>query len=218
MQTSDTSVASPAGRRADLRPVLTRVAWWSILLGLVMEALLLLLRLDKLPELQPAAEGLGRVTWSLIVCLGLGLGKVLSEDKAFWMGLAGLVSAPVAFTAAQAVQKTVTEIATSVESGPLNPALLGVAALRGVEYLVLGAILAVLSQRKSRPALFLAAGLVVGVVFGGILLALTPAALGSVAALLGWVVNEVMFPMGCAAVLYGAGVVSKAVGAGGAAA
>ena len=79
---------------AYLRRTLTRVAWWSILLGLIMEGLLLVIRLDKLPHLQPVGEGLGKVTWSLIVCLGLGIGKVLSEDKPFWMGLAGLIAAP----------------------------------------------------------------------------------------------------------------------------
>jgi hypothetical protein len=195
-----------------LRPALTRIAWWSILLGLLMEALLLVLRLNKLPELQPVAESLGKVTWSLVVCLGLGIGKLLSENKAFWMGLAGLISAPVAFTAAQAVQRTVTELATSVESAAVTPALIAVGALRGVEYLVLGAILAVLAQRGSRPALYLVTGLVVGLVFGGILLLLTPAALGSLAAILGWAVNELLFPMGCAVVLYGAEVISKGTG------
>jgi hypothetical protein len=213
MPSSDSSAAAAvAGGRANPRPVLTRVAWWAILLGLVMEALLLLLRLDKLPELQPLAESLGKVTWSLLVCLGLGVGKVLSEDKAFWMGLAGLVSAPVAFTAAQAVQRAVTELTSSVEAAPMTADMLAVAALRGVEYLILGAILAVLAQRKSRPRLYLAAGLAVGVVFGCILLFVTPAAVGSLAELLGWAVNELLFPMGCALVLYGAGVIGKTVG------
>ena len=218
METSRSSATSSAARRsADLRPVLTRVAWWSILLGLLMEALLLVLRLDKLPQLQPAAESLGKVTWSLVVCLGLGIGKVLSENKPFWMGLAGLVSAPLAFTAAQAVQRTVSELTSSLAAAPITPVLIAVGALRGVEYLILGAILAVLAQRESRPAFYLAAGLAVGVVFGGILLLLTPAAAGSIAALLGWAVNELLFPMGCAVVLYGAGVVSKAVRTSGAA-
>jgi hypothetical protein len=208
MQTSD----SPTVRRsADLRPVLTRVAWWSILLGLLMEALLLVLRLDKLPQLQPVAEGLGKVTWSLLVCLGLGIGKVLSENKPFWMGFAGLVSAPLAFTAAQAVQRTVSELTSSVTAAPVTGALIAAGAFRGVEYLCLGAILAVLAQRESRPASYLAAGLATGVVFGGILLVLTPGAAGSIAGLLGWAVNELLFPMGCAVILYGAGVISKSV-------
>ncbi len=212
MQISSSSAPSPAAHRsADLRPVLTRIAWWSILLGLLMEALLLLLRLDKLPQLQPAAESLGKVTWSLLVCLGLGIGKVLSENRSFWMGLAGLVGAPVAFTAAQAVQRTVSEFTSSVTAAAITPALIAVGALRGVEYMCLGAILAVLSQRESRPVFYLAAGLAVGVVFGGIVLLLTPSAAGSLAGLLGWVVNEILFPMGCAAVLFVGGVISKAV-------
>jgi hypothetical protein len=211
MKTAHPVSQSAAARSTDLRRTLTRVAWWSILLGLLMEALLLIIRLDKLPQLQPVGEGLGKVTWSLVVCLGLGIGKVLSEDKPFWVGLAGLVGAPAAFTAAQAVQRTVTEIMSSVAAAPISRTLVAIGALRGVEYLCLGALLAVLAQRKSRPALYLAAGLAIGVVYGGIVLLLTPGAAGSVAGLLGWAVNELLFPMGCAAVLYGAGVISKAV-------
>jgi len=195
---------------AYLRRTLTRVAWWSILLGLIMEGLLLVIRLDKLPHLQPVGEGLGKVTWSLIVCLGLGIGKVLSEDKPFWMGLAGLIAAPLAFTAAQAVQRTVTELMSSIASAPVTPMLIALGALRGVEYLCLGAALAILAQRKSRPGAYLVAGLTVGVIFGAIVLLLTPTTTRSVAGLLGWGVNELLFPMGCAVILYGAGVINRA--------
>lgn len=210
MTTSQTQQSLPDARdRTDLRRTLTRIAWWSILLGLLMQALLLVIRLDKLPQLQPVSEGLGKITWSLLVCLGLGIGKVLSEDKPFWVGLAGLIGAPVAFTAAQAVQRTVAELTSSVASAPVSSTLIALGALRGVEYLCLGAALAVLAQRKSKPRVYLAAGLVVGVVFGAIVLVLTPATTQSVAGLLGWGVNELLFPMGCAAVLYGAGVISR---------
>jgi hypothetical protein len=192
---------------------LTRVAWWSILLGLLMEALLLLIRLNALPQLQPAAEGLGKVTWSLLVCMGLGVGKVLSEDKPFWVGLAGLVSAPLAFTAAQAVQRTVTELTTSIAAAPLSSTAIALGALRGVEYMILGAILASLSKRNSKPRSYVTAGLVVGIVFGLIVLFLTAATIATPAAFLAWAVNELLFPMGCAAVLYGSKVVGKAVSA-----
>jgi hypothetical protein len=50
----------------------------------------------------------------------------------------------------------------------------------------------------------------VGVVFGAIVLLLTPTITRSVAGLLGWGVNELLFPMGCAVILYGAGVVNRA--------
>ncbi len=212
MKTQHSPASSAAARdRAGLRPTLTRVAWWSILLGLLMEGLLLVIRLDRLPQLQPISEGLGKVTWSLLVCGGLGIGKVLSEGKPFWVGLAGLISAPLAFTAAQAVQKTVSELTSAIASAPASPILIALGALRGVEYLCLGAVLAILAKRKSRPTLYLTAGLTVGVVFGAIVLLLTPATAGSVSGLLGWGVNELLFPMGCALVLYGAGVVSRTV-------
>ena len=124
MQTNDALASSAAARGGtDLRRTLTRVAWWSILLGLIMEVLLLVIRLDKLPQLHPVGEGLGKVTWSLVVCLGLGIGKVLSEDKPFWMGLAGLIAAPLAFTAAQAVQERC-PLTSTIAGGPITPALI----------------------------------------------------------------------------------------------
>lgn len=197
-----------AENAAHLRGTLARAAWWSILLGLLMEALLLLIRLD-MPRIQAIGEALGKITWSVIVCLGLGIGKVLSEDQPFWMGLAGLMGAPLAFTAAQAVQKTVTELTTSVASGPMSRTVIELGAVRGAEYLCLGAALAIIAGRRGRFHHHLAAGLIAGIVFGVIILALTPATTKSVVGLLSWGVNELIFPMGCAAVLYGTGAVKK---------
>ena len=99
---------------------------------------------------------------------------------------------------------------SSIAAAPVTPMLIALGALRGVEYLCLGAALAILAQRKSRPGAYLVAGLTVGVVFGAIVLLLTPTTTRSIAGLLGWGVNELLFPMGCAVILYGAGVINRA--------
>jgi hypothetical protein len=65
--------------------------------------------------------------------MGLGAGKLLSEGKPFWVGLTGLIGGPVAFSAAQAVQRTVSELTTWIEAAPVTPTLIAVGALRDVE-------------------------------------------------------------------------------------
>jgi hypothetical protein len=49
-----------------------------------------------------------------------------------------------------------------------------------------------------------------GVVFGATVLLLTPTTTRSVAGMLGWGVNELLFPMGCAVILFGAGIINRA--------
>ncbi len=182
-------------------PSFWHVAWWSIVLGLGMEALLLLIRSNQLTNLQPIAEACGKVTWALLVCLGLALGRVLSSEKPFWVGLTGLTTAPVAFTAAQGIQKTVGQLLSA--SGAVGGASITLAAVRGVEYMCLGTALAVISKRtEGGPRPHFLAGQINGLVFGGLVLLLTPATKTSVVSMLSWGVNEVVFPVGCAMVLY----------------
>ena len=70
-------------------PTLVRVAWLSIGLGLAMEVLLLVLAIT-LGNAQSAKPFLAdltqKVTWSVIVCVGLAIGKLASKAH---LGLAG---------------------------------------------------------------------------------------------------------------------------------
>ncbi len=151
--------------------------------------------------MQPIAEASGKVTWALLVCLGVALGKVLSSDKPLWVGFSGLTSAPVAFTAAQGVQKAVGQLLSL--GGAVAAATVAVAAVRGIEYMCLGTALATIARRApDGPRPHLLAGLITGLVFGGLVMLLTPATRSSAGALLSWGVNELVFPMGCAFVLY----------------
>jgi uncharacterized membrane protein YeiB len=81
--------------------------------------------------------------------------------------------------------------------------------LKGVEYACLGLIVLWLRRQDWSAAVHHAgAGLLVGLLFGGLLLFFTERSAAdplTTAALEAWVVNELLFPAGCALILFGAG-------------
>ncbi len=93
---ASTSTASPK-----LGANLLRIAWLSILLGFVMEAVKLLSAagVGIFPELNltVVADLVGQVSWSTIVCVGLAIGTAVSKFRASLMGFLGLLSAPISF-------------------------------------------------------------------------------------------------------------------------
>lgn len=190
----------------DLKAILIRVAWLSILLGLGMQALLVLVRIGNIQELQPlAAELVQKVSWAFVVCMGLGVGMGVSQAYPPAMGLAGLIAAPVGFYVARSLHKGTSELleisaATAFAAGP-DPFL--IALLRGVEYLCLAAAIGWLGQRVWAGAkAYIAVGLVAGLLFGGMLLVLTSKTAPSAATLFAWGINELLFPVGCSLILF----------------
>jgi hypothetical protein len=198
---------------------LVRVAWLAILLGLAMEGLLLLLGtgFGELLGLEPIVAGLVKnVSWSVFVCVGLALGTTLSKIRVPAMGLLGLLAAPLAFEVSRVLHKgTLEALAVSGGGGDdLSPLL--VAVIKGLEYGCLGIAVAWLGRRPWGGAVaHMAAGLVVGLVFGGLILSLL---LGSspqppAAELVSRGMNEVLFPVGCALALFSAGALGERVAA-----
>ncbi|HEX8230415.1 MAG TPA: hypothetical protein VF826_14035 [Chloroflexia bacterium] len=198
-------VATPKVRQekpSSLRATLTRVAWLAILLGLVVEVLLVASRMGALPFEAAVAELVNRVSWSVIVCVGLALGDTLAEDKPLWLGLSGLATAPLAFTIARGLHKGTSELLEA--KAPLEsiaPLLAG--SIRGLEYMCLGLAIFWLSRRvRASAPVYIGTGLLIGLVFGLVMLALNPAVMSSMATMLVWSVNELLFPVGCALVLF----------------
>jgi hypothetical protein len=185
------------------------VCWLSILLGLVIQILLLAAStaFGHAPPLNPLIVDLAqRITWSTIVCASISVAMVASKLPASFMGLAGMLSASVAFRIARAVQKGVGAAlgaAPVVAKGP-SPLVLGL--IKAVEYGCLSAILAWMLKRKDRGAIVHAAiGLSMGVFFGSIVLSYTywtNSKLLSVADVASRGLNEVLFPVGCSLVLF----------------
>jgi hypothetical protein len=198
-----------------LRKVL-RVAWLSIGLGMALEVLLLTVAAyagtagdSPKPFI---ADLVQKVSWSFLVCVGIAFGTVAAKARAGVMGLLGLISAPVAFTTAKSLHKAVSQAMGMVGGAAVaGPSPLLIAALKVVEYGVLGAALGWLG-RSARGSLGAHVGLgaLAGIVFGGTIVGVTVAAgaQADLVSLLGRGIDEVLFPVGCALVLYA----SEAIG------
>jgi hypothetical protein len=196
--------AAPPGPWATL----LRVAWLAILLGVLLQLALLLVAVGfgTAPSPGPLlAETLKTVSWSLLVCVGVALGRVAAKGRLPLEGVTGLLAAPLALTAANTVQKGVAE-AVDATGVPAGPAPLWVLAIKAVEYGCLGLALNWVGRRAWHSALgHLAVGLMVGVVFGGVFLTVVvqsaPTPL-STPSLLARGLNELLFPVGCALVVF----------------
>jgi hypothetical protein len=187
---------------------LLRVAWLAIALGLLLQLAVLLVAAGFGMGISPRpvlAETFKTVSWSLLVCVGVALGRVAAKGRVPLEGVTGLLAAPLALTAANAVQKGVAE-AVNAAGVPAGPAPLWVLALKAAEYGCLGLALEWVGRRAWGSALgHLAVGLMTGVVFGGVFLAVivhsAPTPL-SAPSLLAKGVNELLFPVGCALVVF----------------
>lgn len=207
------SVASP-----NLGVKLLRVAWLAIALGIAMEGLLLLLGAGLGKSLglgSIVADLVKNVSWSVFVCCGLAVGTAVAKARVPVMGLLGLLAAPTAFEVSRALHKGTLEAMATTGGGDeaLSPVLVGI--IKGVEYGCLGLAIAWVGQRPwGGAAAHVAVGLLVGLVFGGTIVALT---MGSTppppaADALSVGVNEVIFPIGCSLVLFSAGALGKRMG------
>lgn len=189
------------------------VAWMAIALGLVMQFLVLLVQASagKTPAIPAfAADAMQKVSWSFLVCAGLAAGSLARSARGAAMGLAGFLSAPVAFTAARSLHKSVQQ-ALSIAGSATAASPVILAGIKAVEYACLGFLLARLSGRPQTGAKAHAlTGLGVGVVFGGFIvwtITRSAAQAGTVMAtpaVVSTAVNEILFPVGCSLVIHAA--------------
>jgi hypothetical protein len=196
--------AAPPGPWATL----LRVAWLAILLGLLLQLAVLLVAIGFGTAPRPGpllAETLKTVSWSLLVCVGVALGRVAAKGQVPLEGVTGLLAAPLALTTANIVQKGVAE-AVVAAGVPAGPSPVWVLAIKATEYGCLGLALGWVGRRAWGSALgHLAVGLLTGVIFGGLFLTVaaqtapTPLATPS---LLARGLNELLFPVGCALVVF----------------
>jgi hypothetical protein len=186
---------------------LLRVAWLAIVLGVLLQLALLLVAAGFGMGSSPGtvlAETFKMVSWSLLVCVGVALGRVAAKGRLPLEGVSGLLAAPLALTAANAVQKGVAE-AVDAAGVPAGPAPLWVLAIKAVEYGCLGLALEWVGRRAWGSALgHLAVGLLTGVIFGGLFLAVVQSAPNplSTPSLVAKGLNELLFPVGCALVVF----------------
>lgn len=209
------SGADTAPARADqtssntlLQRLLT-VAWMAILLGLVFELLFIAVSIGfsgQLGDWKPfVADFVQKVSWSTIVCIGLALGTTAAKARGAVMGLLGLISAPLAFTLARMLHKAAQQL-LSIPPGAATQFPVAVALTKAIEYGCLGLALGwIVRQRWGGLAAHAGFGLLAGLVFGGVIvLILQNASQVPPPKLAAQAVNEVLFPVGCSIVLYGA--------------
>lgn len=193
-----------------------KVAWLAVLLGIGMEVLLLLIasKMGAMPAFKPVvADLVQKISWSVVVCAGLACGTAAAKAPKAAMGLSGFIAAPVAFQAARALHKSTLEaLAIAGPAAGEVPAPLTLALIKAVEYACLGVALAVIGKRVSGAKHYALAGFVTGLVFGGLIIALTlvfsPQA-PTFHALIAKAFNEVVFPVGCSLVLFAATAMGK---------
>lgn len=189
---------------------LLRVAWLAILLGLAMEVVLLVVAGAGgfVGAGTVVADLVKSVSWSVFVCVGLALGTTVARAQVPLMGLLGLLAAPVAFEVSRALHKGTLQ-ALSVaggETGDPSPMLL--ALVKGVEYGFLGLAVGWVGGRPWGGLMaHVSVGLLVGLIFGGAMLAFSFASAPQPVPggeLLSRGINELLFPVGCALVLFSA--------------
>lgn len=202
--------AGSPSSRSTVRRIVT-IAWLAILLGFAMQALVLSARVSaggQVPGARFLADLVQGITWSVLVCFGVSMGTILVKLRAVLAGILAAVCTPVAIGAANAGQK-VMAASLGAAGQPAALPLVVIAALKAVEYGLLGWALGRMVERGTQgPAPFLLAGAATGLVFGGSITALTWQAIAAggaapeLARIVGVGVNEVLFPVGCALVIF----------------
>lgn len=190
---------------------LATIAWMAIVLGLVIQALILAGKLasgGSFPGPSILADMAQGVTWSLIVCLGVGIGAMVMRASLTLAGFIGFVAAPLGLGAAKGVQQGINQLIDTPQSA-VSVALLVVAAIKAFEYGFLTyRLTGMVREQRGHLRPYLVLGLGTGAVFGGLIVLVTwqfTRLAGSSLALPGLVglgINELLFPAGCALVIF----------------
>jgi hypothetical protein len=216
MNMPDASVAATTADTITVDPhrVLKRIALialCAIALGFLMQGLILVVKLSAgapFPGARFIVDLAQGVTWSFLVCAGVGIGTSIMKARAALVGLLAMACAPLAIAMAKSSQKVMASV-VGVADQPAVLSLATISGLRAIEYGLLGWWLGTLARREvSHAAPYLKAGASLGVFFGGAIAALTyQVALSKGLSpappqILSSIVNEVAFPIGCAFVIY----------------
>ena len=200
-----------------LKDTILRVAWFSILLGFAIEAILVVVALSagKADGPRPFVADLAqKLSWSVIVCIGLALGKAVSELRDVSMSVAGFLAAPLGFTIATSLHKGASEVlslAAGTPAGGPSPFLLGT--LKALEYGFLGWYLGGLEKKPVKRARdYVMRGIAAGLIFGGMILYVISKSVPqpmAAADLVAKGINEFLFPVGCSLVIFASSALNR---------
>lgn len=191
-------------------------AWASVLLGLCIQGLLVLVALgfgQSLSWPKLLADGARTLSWSMLVCVGTSIGLAALRLRAPIMGLLGLMFGPIGFNVAKTVHKSASQALGMQAETISNAIVIQFTIVRAAEYLLLGLVIGYISRQKwGGFKAHLLAGLFAGLLFGAVMIGLlysnatkpVPTAM-----VVSRAVNEVLFPIGCSIVLFGANALGK---------
>ncbi len=186
-----------------------QVTWISISLAFAIEVLLILASaiFFNAGAVKPFLADLAqKITWSVIVCLGLAAGRTVAQERENFMGLAGFLAAPIGFFLANLLHQSVAQALLLAPSGNTSVPVSLIAFIKAVEYGCLGLLLEWIEKRpRKNLGAYLSAGLIVGNAFGGmILFAIIQTANHPLtnAEYLAKAINEIIFPIGCSLVIF----------------
>lgn len=157
---------------------------------------------------QLAVDVANGVTWSFLVCSGVGLGTAMARTHG---NMAGALISMVAAGLATDIATDARIVVGNYVGIGLEPAMLTATArgvIHAVEFGVLGWIFASLAARNEPGRRFLIAAAKVGLLFGGTIVLMTNQAAESMGfslsnpRLAALSINEIVFPIGCAMVVY----------------
>jgi hypothetical protein len=178
-----------------IRINLVRVAGLAAGLGLLMEGLLVIGG-DASATLSSLLD---KGLWPFLVCMAVAIGLSVANGVPARAGAFALIATPAAFLAAKVFQKSMSSLMGGLAPGQFvtEPMLLE-AGLRAVEYAVLAAGLVWLGRRTQAGALVhVALGAGLGLVSGLVIALLLPSD-----SVIGWFVEELVFPAGCALIVF----------------
>ena len=199
----------------DFVRTLLNVAWLSIGFGVALELLLLLVATfsGTFSSIKPfIADCVQKVTWSFFVCVGLAIGTAAGKLKAQVMGVLGFLSAPAGFYIARALHKGATQALALSGAAPGGPAPLLIASIKAIQYATLGWLIGQVKDDEITLGRYLKIGLIVGLPYGVAIVTLFVFAAASPLStpqIVSRVINEVLFPLGCSAILFSADAVSR---------
>jgi len=202
-----TSEGRAGGREINRTRTILRVAWLAVLLGVGIELAVVLARLavgTTMPWAAFLAELAQQVSWAFVVCIGVAIGTMAASARTLVSGLLGLISGPLGWGFAKAVQRVV-QTMLGIAPDQIGSFFFLLCAVKGVEYLILGAALGYLSERETHDwKAYTGIGACLGLATSAIVIALnlwhgTPM---NPARLAGIGVGEFLFPIGCALVIF----------------
>ncbi len=178
----------------------------AIVLGFLMEIIVLAARGSTTSTL--VRDTLAKVSWSAIVCFGVAVGATASAKlRASAMGIAGFFAAPAGFAVARIVQKALSQASGSAGSESILGVVL-LASLKALEYGGFGLVTGWMSSDgMNRAAHYVVAGAFTGLYFGSLITTVVTA--GTAARVLPLALNEILFPIGCAMVLFVSGLLAR---------